>query len=42
MKLLEDIVLTDSIEIHTTPEKVFGFFLDNYRPMRSQLCLVMI
>ena len=27
MKLLEDIVLTDSIEIHTTPEKVFGFFL---------------
>ena len=27
MKLLEDIVLTDSIEIHTTPENVFGFFL---------------
>jgi len=27
MKLLEDIVLTDSIEISTTPEKIFGFFL---------------
>ena len=27
MTLLEDIVLTDSIEIHATPEKVFGFFL---------------
>lgn len=27
MKLLEDIVLTDSIEIHTTPGKVFEFFL---------------
>jgi len=27
MKLLEDIVLTDSIEISTTPDKVFGFFL---------------
>jgi len=27
MKLLEDIVITDSIEIHTTPEEVFRFFL---------------
>ena len=27
MKLLEDIVLTDSIVISTTPEKIFGFFL---------------
>ena len=27
MKLLEDIVLTDSIEINTTSEKIFGFFL---------------
>ena len=27
MKLLEDIILTDSIEIHTTPEEIFGFFL---------------
>lgn len=27
MKLLEDIVLTDSIKINTTPEKIFGFFL---------------
>ena len=27
MKLLEDIVLTHSIEIRTTPEKIFGFFL---------------
>jgi hypothetical protein len=27
MKLLEDIVLTDSIEISTTAEKIFGFFL---------------
>jgi len=27
MKLLEDVILTDSIEIETTPEKVFGFFL---------------
>lgn len=27
MKLLEDIVLTDSIEISTTPEKIFDFFL---------------
>ena len=27
MKLLEDIVVRDSIEIHTTPEKIFGFFL---------------
>ena len=27
MKLLEDILLTHSIEIRTTPEKVFGFFL---------------
>lgn len=27
MKLLEEIVLTNSIEINTTPEKIFGFFL---------------
>lgn len=27
MKLLEDIVLADSIEIHATPERIFGFFL---------------
>ena len=27
MKLLENIVLTESIEINTTPEKIFGFFL---------------
>jgi hypothetical protein len=27
MKLLEDIVLTHSIEIRTTPERIFGFFL---------------
>ena len=27
MKLLEDIVLTESIEIRTTPERIFGFFL---------------
>jgi len=27
MKLLEDIVLTDSIEIRTTPEKIFEFLL---------------
>jgi len=27
MKLLDDIVLSDSIEIETTPEKIFGFFL---------------
>jgi hypothetical protein len=27
MKLLEDILITDSIEIQTTPEEVFGFFL---------------
>ena len=27
MKLLEEIVLTHSIEIRTTPEKIFGFFL---------------
>ena len=27
MKLLEDIVLTDSIEIITSPEKIFDFFL---------------
>ena len=27
MKLLEDIVLTDSIEIHATPEEIFAFFL---------------
>jgi len=27
MKLLEDIVLTDSVEIGVTPEKVFDFFL---------------
>ena len=27
MKLLEEIVLADSIEIHATPEKIFGFFL---------------
>ena len=27
MKLLEEIVLTDSIEISTIPEKIFGFFL---------------
>jgi hypothetical protein len=27
MKLLQDIVLTDSIEIRTAPEKIFGFFL---------------
>ena len=26
MKLLEDIVVTESIEISTTPEKIFGFF----------------
>jgi len=28
MKLLEDIILTDSIEIRTAPEKVFEFFLN--------------
>jgi hypothetical protein len=27
MKLLEDIIITDSIEIQTTPEEVFRFFL---------------
>jgi len=27
MKLLEDVVLTDSVEIEVTPEKVFDFFL---------------
>ena len=27
MKLLEDIVLSDSIEISTTPDNIFGFFL---------------
>ena len=27
MKLLEDILITDSIEIQTTPEEVFRFFL---------------
>ncbi len=27
MKLLEDIVVCDSIEIHTTPDKIFEFFL---------------
>jgi len=28
MKLLEDVTLTDSIEIKTTPEKVFGFLIN--------------
>ena len=28
MKLLEDVVLTDSIEIRATPEEIFGFFLN--------------
>lgn len=27
MALLEDIILTDSIEIKATPEKVFDFFV---------------
>ena len=27
MKLLEDVVLTESVEIRTTPEKIFDFFL---------------
>ena len=27
MKLLEDIVVADSIEIRATPERIFGFFL---------------
>jgi hypothetical protein len=26
MKLMEDVFLTDSIEIRTTPEKIFEFF----------------
>ncbi|MEA3224102.1 MAG: hypothetical protein U9P49_13200 [Thermodesulfobacteriota bacterium] len=28
MKLLEDVTLTDSIEIKTTPEKFFGFLIN--------------
>ena len=27
MALLEDIILTDSVEIKTTPEKIFDFFV---------------
>lgn len=35
MALMEDVILTDSIEIKTAPEKIFGFLVTKVIPNRE-------